>query len=154
MSTHQLIMFDKPLTIEEAVQAAPDQALALPWGVQSMVADTVRHMVLLASSISEHYRYALGLSGGIAQYLYDQPAGAITNPELFLRTAQVGSLIGHFDGLETHAIQAEIPEDEQCMMLLVINDDKLVVGYLLTKLREYGDHINVNNVLPKTKAAQ
>ncbi|MNO12958.1 hypothetical protein D3C76_25780 [compost metagenome] len=149
MSTQQMVMFDRPLTIAEAMQHAPAQEKALGWGVQSMVATTVRHMVLLASSLSEHYRYAIGLSGGIAQYLYDQPDGAVTNPDTFLRTAQVDTLIGHFDGLETHVIQEEIPEDQQCLMLLVINDDKLVVGYLLTKLREYTDHVAVNNILPK-----
>ncbi|MNN35904.1 hypothetical protein D3C81_1497720 [compost metagenome] len=154
-SNQSLVMFEKPLTVAEAVAKAPDLEKALGWGVQSMVAATVRHMVLLASNLSEHYRYSIGLSGDIAQYLYDAPEGAITDPNLFLRTAQVDTLIGHFDNLEVHVIQEAMPEeDSQCLMLLVQDDDRMVVGYLLTRLRDYADHVNVNNVLPKSKAAQ
>lgn len=147
--SNELIMFDHPLTVEQAVAKAPDHSNALGWGIQSMVVATVRSMVVLAAARSEHFRYALGVTPGIAQYLYDLPEGAITNPDHFVRTEQVGSLIGHFDNLEVHAIQELTPEEEQGLMLLVLNDDKLAVGYIYTQLREYGDHINVNNILPK-----
>lgn len=147
--SNELIMFDRPLTVAEAVAKAPDHQSALPWGIQSMVVQTVRSMVLLASARSEHFRYALGVTGGIGQYLYDLPEGAITNPDHFQRTEQVDTLIGHFDNHEVHVIQEVTPEEEQGLMLLILNDDKLAVGYVYTQLREYGDHINVNNILPK-----
>lgn len=150
--SNEVILFDKPLTVTEAVAKAPDMSKALPWGVQSMVVETVRSLVLLAASRSEHFRYALGVTPGIAQYLYDLPDGAITNPNHFIRCVQTDTLIGHFDNHEVHAIQEYTPEDEQGLMLLILNDDRLAVGYILTKLREYGDHINVNNILPKSKA--
>lgn len=146
---NELIMFDHPLTVAEAVAKAPAMTDSIGWGIQSMVVDTVRSMVLLASSRSEHFRYALGVTGGIGQYLYDLPDGAITNPDHFKRTVQVDTLIGHFDNHEVHVIQEITPEEEQGMMLLVLNDDRKAVGYLYTQLREYGDHINVNNILPK-----
>jgi hypothetical protein len=147
-----MVMFDHPVTVAEAVAKAPVHANALGWGIQSMVVQTVRSMVLLAAARSEHYRYALGVTGGIGQYLYDLPEGAITNPDHFKRTDQVETLIGHFDNLEVHVIQELTPEEEQGLMLMVLDDDKLVVGYLYSQLREYGDHININNILPKTKS--
>lgn len=149
--SNEMIMFDRPLTVAEAVAKAPDMSKALGWGTQSMVVATVRSMVLLAAARSEHFRYALGVTGGIAQYLYDLPDGAITNPEHFIRTEQVDTLIGHFDNHEMHVIQEVTAEEDQGLMLLVLDDDKKAVGYVLTQLREYGDHINVNNILPKKK---
>lgn len=147
--SNEMIMFDHPLTVTEAVAKAPDHNNALPWGIQSMVVDTVRSMVLLAAARSEHFRYALGVTAGIGQYLYDLPEGAITNPDHFKRTDQVDSLIGHFDNHEVHVIQELTPEEDQGLMLLVLDDDHKAVGYIYTQLREYGDHINVNNILPK-----
>lgn len=147
--SHEMIMFDEPLTMPEAVAKAPEHSKALGWGIQSMVVQTVRSMVLLAAARSEHYRYALGVTPGIGQYLYDLPEGAITNPDHFVRTEQAGTLIGHFDNLEVHVIQELTPEEEQGLMLLVLDDNHKAVGYLYTQLREYGDHINVNNILPK-----
>ncbi len=147
----ELVLFEKPLSVKEAVAKLPNKENKLGWGIQSMVVDTVRHMVLLASSRSEHFRYALGVTAGIAQYLYDLPQGAITNPSDFIRTNQVDTLIGHFDNLEVHVIQEVTPEEDQLMMLLVLDDDHMAVGYLLTQLREYGDHVNVNNILPTVR---
>lgn len=145
--SNDLIMFPAPCSVEEAVSKAPVHANALAWGVQSLVPDTVKSMILLATSKSEHFRYALAVTPSMAQYLYDQPTGAITNPSLFLRAEQVGSRIGHFLDLEMHAIQEVTPEDEQGMMLLVLDDDHNAVGYLYTQLREYSDHVTVNNIL-------
>jgi hypothetical protein len=148
MST-ELIKFPQPLPIAEAIAKLPDMQLALGWGVQSMVRDTVRAMVLLASSRSEHYRYALALTEGIAQLLYDMPEGATTARDAFIRCNQQGTLIGHFDSYEVHVIQESSAEEDQGMMLLVLDDNHLVDSYILTRLREYSDHVVINNILPK-----
>lgn len=145
--SNALIMFPAPCTVEEAVAKAPAHSEALGWGIQSLLPDTVNGMILLASSQSEHYRYALAVTPAMAQYLYDQPKGAITNPNLFLRAEQVGSRIGHFLDFEMHAIQEMTAEEEQGMMLIILDDDHKAVGYLYTRLREYGDHVTVNNIL-------
>lgn len=150
--SNEVILFDKPITVQEAVAKAPDMEKALSWGVQSMVVETVRSMVLLAAARSEHFRYALAVTPAIGQYLYDLPDGAITNPNNFVRCVQVDTLIGHFDNHEVHVIQEYTPEEEQGLMLLILDDERNVAGYILTKLREYDDHINVNNILPKFKA--
>lgn len=145
----ELIMFSKPLDITEAVAKLPDLNQALAWGVQSLLKPTVSAMVRLATSMSEHYRYALALTDDIAQYLYDMPEGAITSSEFFKRCNQVGTLIGHFDMIEVHVIQERSDPEAQAMMLLVLDDDKKAVGYLVTRIREYADHVVVNNILPK-----
>lgn len=146
-----LILFDKPLEVSEAVAKLPDFSRALGWGVQSMLLDTVRSMILLASTLSEHYRYAIGLTDDVAQYLYDMPKGAITNPNHFIRCNQVGTLIGHFDALDVHVIQERSDPANQAMILMVLDDDRKVVGYVATKLREYADHVVINNILPENK---
>lgn len=152
----ELVTFPSPVTVEEAVASLPDLDKALGWGVQSMTRDTVRAMVLLASSRSEHYRYALAVSLGIAQYLYDMPEGAVAGREHFIRCNQNGSLIGHFDNLETHVIQEPLEKssenEEEYMMLLVLDDNHQVDSYLLTRLRDYSDHVVINNILPKNTA--
>jgi hypothetical protein len=145
----ELIKLPQRLPIAEAVRNLPDMNQALGWGVQSMVRDTVRAMVLLASSRSEHYRYALALTEGIAQLLYDMPEGATTARDAFVRCNQQGTLIGHFDSYEVHVIQEPVEEDNQGMMLLILDDDHLVDSYILTRLREYSDHVVVNKILPK-----
>lgn len=149
--SNDMIMFPAPCSVAEAVSKAPVHANALGWGIQSLLPDTVNGMLLLASSKSEHFRYVLAVTPAMAQYLYDRPQGAITNPDLFLRTEQVGSLIGHFLGYEMHAIQELTPEEEQGMMLIVLDDDHQAVGYFYTQLREYSDHVTVNNILPPKK---
>lgn len=150
--SNELVTFNPPVSVEEAVAKAPDMSNALGWGIQSMVVTTVRSMVLLAAARSDHYRYALAVTGAIGQYLYDLPEGAITNPDHFKPTVQVGALIGHFDNHEVFVIQEATPEEDQGLMLLILDDDRKVAGYILTRLREYSDHINVNNILPKKKS--
>lgn len=147
--SNDLVMFDKPLSVVDAVQELPDFDRALAWGVQSMIMPTVKSMVLLATGLSEHYRYALALTHDIAQYLYDMPDGAITASEWFKRCDQVDTLIGHFDAMEVHVIQERSDPTCQGMMMLVLDDDHMVVGYILTRLREYADHVVINNILPK-----
>lgn len=151
---NNLVLFDKPLKVEDAVAHLPDMSRALSWGVQSLVKETVRSMILLATSLSEHYRYELALTDDIAQYLYDMPEGAVTASEHFIRCNQDGTVIGHFDAMSVHVIQEKSEPDQQAMMLLILNDDRLVVGYLLTRLREYADHVVINNILPKSKVAE
>lgn len=148
----QLIMFEKPLPVAEAISTLPDFDQALGWGVQNIEKSTVEAMIRLATMASEHFRYALAVTDDIGQYLYDMPVGAITAAEHFIRCNQVESLIGHFLTLDVHVIQQRSVPEQQGMMLLVLNDDKLVVGYLLTKIREYADHVVVNNILPKSAA--
>lgn len=150
----ELIMFEKPLSIKEAVTSLPDFDKALPWGVQSMVKSTVDSMIRLAAAASDHFRYALALTHDIGQYLYDMPEGAITSNEHFIRCDQVDTLIGHFNAMDVHVIQELSDPEMQGMMLLVLNDDHLAVGYLLTRIREYADHVVVNNILPKSAATQ
>lgn len=148
MST-ELIKFPEPVSIQAAVAKAPDLSQALGWGIQSLLRDTVRSMVLLATARSEHYRYALAVTPGIAQLLYDMPEGTIASRDCFIRCVQQDTLIGHYDTMEMHVIQELVDEDKQSMMLLILNDDLLVDSYLLTRLREYSDHVVVNNILPK-----
>jgi len=147
--SNDLVKLPTPMTIEEVVYELPELSMSLGWGVQSMVRDTVRAMVLLASARSEHYRYALAVSSGIGQYLYDQPQGAITSKEHFLRCTQVGSRIGHFDNLETHVLQTPVNEGEERMMLLILDDNQMVDSYIMTQLRDYTDHVVINNILPR-----
>jgi hypothetical protein len=147
--SNTLVMFEHPLSIGEAVSKLPDFDQALEWGVQSMTMPTVKSMILLATKLSEHYRYSLALTHDIAQYLYDMPEGAITSKQWYQRCDQVDTLIGHFDAMEVHVIQEGSDPECQGMMLLVQDDDHKVVGYILTKLREYSDHVVVNNILPK-----
>jgi len=147
--SQELIKLPTPVTVQEAVSKVPDLSQCLGWGIQSMERSTVRSMILLASSKSEHFRYALGVTPDIAQYLYDLPEGAVTSREHFIRCNQQDTLIGHFDTLEVHVIQEMVDEEDQCMMLLVLNDEHLVDSYLVTRLREYADHVVVNNILPK-----
>ncbi|MCY1286203.1 hypothetical protein D9M68_18550 [compost metagenome] len=144
-----LVMFDEPLDLSQAIAKLPDFDRALEWGVQSMTMPTVKSMILLAAGLSDHYRYALALTHDIAQYLYDMPDGAITSKQWFKRCDQVGSLIGHFDAMDVHVIQEGSDPACQGMMLLVLDDDHKAVGYILTRLREYSDHVVVNNILPK-----
>ncbi len=146
----QLVTYDRPLSVGEAVARLPDPAQALGWGVQSMTAETVRAMVLLASSRSDHFRYALGVTVGIAQYLYDMPDGAITSKSQFIRADQVGTRIGIFDSLELHVIQEAVPDtlEEEYLLLLVLNDEHQVVGHLLSRLRLPSDHVTQTVKLP------
>lgn len=139
----QLITLPSPTSIEEALSKLPDRELALAWGQQSLSPKTIEAMVLLASKLSEHYRYAIGLSVEMCQYLYDNPAGGTAGMDRFLRCEQVGTLVGHYDGYEVHVIQ-EVPDpdlEEEYMMLLVLDDLRMVDSYLLTRLRIYTDHV-------------
>lgn len=146
----ELITFEKPIAVDEAIANLPDMGQALGWGVQSMVKSTVDTMIRLASGLTDHFRYALALTDDIAQYLYDMPEGAVTASEHFIRCNQGdGTVIGHFNAMDVHVIQEKSDPEQQAMMLLVLDDQQQVVGYLLTRIREYGDHIAVNNVLPK-----
>ncbi len=150
----ELIKFPTPLSIEAAVAALPPAEHCLEWGIQSMTADTVRAMILLASSRSEHYRYALAVTVGIAQYLVDAPDGSITARALFVNSGQDGTRIGLFDSLDTHVIQVAVDEsvEEEYMMLLVLDDNHMVDGYIMTRLRMPSDHVVKTIKLPSAIA--
>jgi len=147
---NELVKLPAPLTVGEVVAKLPPFDCSLGWGVQSMTADTVRAMVLLASSRSEHYRYALAASIGIAQYLFDMPEGSVTSRAHFVRSKQDGTRIGLFDNLDLHVIQEPVPEEieEEYLMLLILNDDHLVDSYIVSRLRLPSDHVVQTIKLP------
>ncbi|MNP89155.1 hypothetical protein D3C85_15580 [compost metagenome] len=150
MST-ELIKFLEPVSIETAVSKAFSLENALGWGVQSMTRDTVSAMVLLASSRSEHYRYAIAVSPDIAQYLADLPDGSTTSREHIIQSVQVGTLIGQFDMMDLHVIQEDT--DESYMVLLILDDDRLVDSFIVSRLRRAEDHV-VKSILPPRKDLQ
>lgn len=140
---NMMIKLPTPQSIEQVIASLPAPEGALEWGIQSMTTDTVRAMTLLAASRSEHFRYALAVSVGIAQFLYDAPEGSVTQKAAFLRTQQDGTRIGIFDQLDLHVIQQPVPEDleEEYLMLLVLDDNHLVDSYVLSRLRLPADHV-------------
>lgn len=144
----ELIKLENPTPLSEVISKAFNVDDALGWGVQSVTRDTTNAMVLLASSRSPHYRYAIAVSPDIAQYLADLPDGATTSKEYIIMSEQVGSLIGQFDMMDLHAVQEDI--DESYMALLVLDDDRMVDSYIITRLRRAEDHI-VKSILPKRK---
>ncbi|MNY42342.1 hypothetical protein D3C86_1772220 [compost metagenome] len=116
-----------------------------------MTRDTVSAMVLLASSRSEHYRYAIAVSPDIAQYLADLPDGSTTSREHIIQSVQVGTLIGQFDMMDLHVIQEDT--DESYMVLLILDDDRLVDSFIVSRLRRAEDHV-VKSILPPRKDLQ
>lgn len=138
-----LVSFDHPVTVPEAVAVLPPRHYALGWGKQALSAETVKAMILLASKLSEHYRYALAVSVDMAQYLYDNPRGGTVDTSGFIRSPQQqDTLIGVWNAVEVHVIQ-QMPDpdlEEEYLMLLILDDDKMVDSYLLSQLRVYTDH--------------
>lgn len=146
MST-ELVKLEQPTDVEQVVSKALDVGAALGWGVQSMTRDTVSAMVLLASSRSEHYRYAIAVSPDIAQYMMDLPPGATTSREHIIQTANLtGSLIGQFDMMDLHAIQEE--NGESYIALLILDDNRKVDSYIISRLRRAEDHV-VHNIIKR-----
>lgn len=139
----------KPLSPEEFVVNAPDLADALGWSIQSISRDTVSAMVLLATSLSDHYRYAVAVSPDIADYLTYLPDGATTAKDIISINDIGGVKIGLFDMMDLYSFQVD--NEESYVALLILNDDKLVDSYILSRLRPVEDHV-VHNIIPKSKA--
>lgn len=146
----EIIKFAQPMQIEEVVKQPLDISKALGWGVQSMTKGTVDAMVLLASSRTDAYRFALAVSPDIGDYLIDLPIGSVTSNEYFKCVPEIkGSLIGTAEGsLEVHRVEED--DGNSYLALLTLNDDKLVDGYVITRLRTPDDHV-VKNILPNRK---
>lgn len=140
---NMLVNLPVPQPIDQVVSTLPDPEDALEWGIQSMTTDTVRAMMLLAATRSEHFRYALAVTVGIAQFLYDAPEGSVTQKSAFQRTQQDGTRIGIFDQLDLHVIQQTVPDEfeEEYLMLLVLDDNHMVSSYVLSRLRLPSDHV-------------
>lgn len=134
--------FDQPQELATVLEKLPNPEHALKWGKQTFGHGVIEGMILLASKETEHYRYALGVSLGIAQVLYEPVQTTVVEPEHFIRCKQNGTLIGHYDTWEVHVIQ-EVPEDmeEEVLLLLILNDDRKVVGYVQTRIRAAQDHV-------------
>lgn len=138
-----LIKFNEPVTVTYAISKLPPREQCLSWGKQSLTEDLIRGMLHLASRLSEDYRYVLGVTPEVAQYLYDCPEGGTLDTSHFMRCKQKDSLVGHWNGMETHVIQ-EYPSNEwgeEYGMLLILDDNHMVTGYLMTKLHQYADNI-------------
>lgn len=126
-------------SIADVMSALPNPDNVLEWGVQTLSMDVVRAMILLASKESEDFRYALGVTLGMAQLLYE-PVGNGLGKTDFVRCDQVDTLIGHMDVYPVHVFQ-QVPEyPTEYLCLLILDDSEMVTGTVLTRLRPADEH--------------
>lgn len=133
--------YETPRTLEEAIAVLPDPTTALGWGKQTFGHGLLNGMILLASKNTEHYRYKLAVSLGIAQVLYQPVNNTVVEREHFIRCEQKDSLIGHYDAYDVHVIQVDPDGEDEALMLLICDDNDQVVGHIFSEIRPAQDHI-------------